>query len=202
MPADDRTLEAKGLPTWKELRKANREKYLKERREKAVAVRDAHCRKQQAEICRRVSLGESMLTVCTAGDRRLPKYETALGWLTDYPDFSEDYKQAQRARGDVLFEEALSIADDARNDWMARNDPNNPGWLANGEHIARSKLRVDTRKWATSKLNPAKYGDKVQVDGNPDKPLVVAVTHRIVQVIRQETIEPPTVEHAPEDNDY
>jgi hypothetical protein len=158
-------------------------------------------RKIQAEICRRVSLGESMLTVLTAGDRTLPRYETALGWLTDYPDFAQAYTAAQRARGDVLFEETLSIADDAKNDWMARYDPNNPGWVANGEHIQRSKLRVDTRKWAASKLNPARYGDKIAVEGNADKPLVVAVTHRIVTIVKQET-EQPVVEHGPIDDNY
>jgi hypothetical protein len=140
-----------------------------------------------------------MLSILTEGDRALPKYEVALGWLTDYPDFAEMYKAAQRARGDVLFEEALTISDDGRNDWMARNDPNNIGWQFNGEHIQRSKLRVDTRKWAASKLNPSRYGDKLAVEGNIDKPLVVAVTHRIVQVIKQET--QPVIENS-RDDDY
>jgi hypothetical protein len=140
-----------------------------------------------------------MLTILTEGDRSLPRYETALGWLTDYPDFAEAYKQAQRARGDVLFEEALTISDDGRNDWMARNGADNLGWMLNGENIARSKLRVDTRKWAASKLNPSRYGDKLAVEGNVDKPIVVAVTHRVVQVIKQET--QPVIEATP-DEDY
>ena len=185
----------------KELRQAQRAQHVAERKRRALLVRDSRMRKLQGEICRRVSLGESMLSVLTAGDRSLPRYETALQWLTDYPDFAEAYKAAQRARGDVLFEEALTVADDARNDWMRRNDPENAGWMANGEHIARSKLRVDTRKWAAAKLNPSRYGDKVEVSGNPDKPLVVAVTHRIVQIVRQET-EQPVVEHKAEEDNY
>ena len=182
----------------KALQAEMRARHIAERKQRAALARDSRQRKMQAEICRRVSLGQSMLSVLTAGDRTLPKYETALAWLTDYPDFAQAYSAAQRARGDVLFEEALTVADDARNDWIARNDPNNPGWLANGEHIARSKLRVDTRKWAASKLNPARYGDKLAVEGNPDRPLVVAVTHRVVQVVKQETL--PTIEHAPDDD--
>jgi len=30
------------------------------------------------------------------------------------------------------------------------------------------RVRLDTRKWSMSKLNPARYGDKVQVAGDPD----------------------------------
>ena len=160
------------------------------RRMKAAEARADKMFKTQEELCRRVSIGQSLMQVCQE-DRAMPSYVTALRWLTDYPDFAEAHKQAQRQRADVLFEEALTVADDARNDWMARNDPNNPGWQANGEHIQRSKLRVDTRKWAASKLNPSRYGDKLAVEGDPDRPVVVAVTHRIVQVVRQETAPMP-----------
>jgi hypothetical protein len=32
------------------------------------------------------------------------------------------------------------------------------------EHINRSRLRVDTRKWYLSKLAPKRYGEKVDVN--------------------------------------
>ena len=34
------------------------------------------------------------------------------------------------------------------------------------EHVQRSKLRVDARKWFASKVAPAKYGDKQTIDLN------------------------------------
>lgn len=187
---------------WKplpELRKEIRETRLEARRAKAAAAKDAAMLKQQAEICRRVARGQSMLSILTEGDRTLPSYDTALSWLTDYPDFADAYSKAQRARSDVLFEEALVISDDARNDWMARYGGENAGYALNGENIARSKLRVETRRWAASKLNPARYGEKTTIEGSDTKPVVVAVTHRIVQVIRQETELSPeqTIEHDP-----
>ena len=40
------------------------------------------------------------------------------------------------------------------------------GYQLNGEHVQRSKLRVDTRKWYLSKILPKKYGDKINVEGN------------------------------------
>src|SRR5215204_374175 len=58
---------------------------------------------------------------------------------------------------EAMFEEMLAIADDASKDVvMVDGKPR-----VDNEIAARSRLRVDTRKWALSKLAPKKYGDKV-----------------------------------------
>lgn len=49
---------------------------------------------------------------------------------------------------------------------MESNDPANPGWRFNGEHVQHSRLRVETRKWFLSKLMPKVYGDKSSVELN------------------------------------
>ena len=41
-----------------------------------------------------------------------------------------------------------------------------------GEHIQRSHLRVEVRKWMISKLAPKRCGDRVAVGGDADAPLV------------------------------
>jgi hypothetical protein len=76
-----------------------------------------------------------------------------------------------RAKDDCCYamaESIVDIADDGSNDWMASNNPKNPGWMVNGEAVQRSRLRVDTRKWLLAKLQPRKYGENsnttVQVD--------------------------------------
>ncbi len=167
-------------------------------RRKATAL--ANLRQTQLDtICERVSMGQSLKEVCDE-DRTLPNYFTALQWLRDDPGFAEDYRVAQRHRADTLFDETLAIADDSRNDWMQRNDPNNPGWVANGEVIARSKMRIDTRFKIASKINPGRYGDKLAVEGDPTKPLVVSVTHRIVQVVQPEG-SGPVIEATPAEPD-
>ena len=38
------------------------------------------------------------------------------------------------------------------------------GKVVDQEHIGRSRLRIDTRKWAASKLAPKKYGDKLDLN--------------------------------------
>lgn len=82
-----------------------------------------------------------------------------MAWLDgSRPEFSEQYARAREAQADKLAEEALTIADDGRNDTYTDADGN---VKTDSEVIQRSKLRVDTRKWLASKMAPKKYGDKV-----------------------------------------
>lgn len=74
------------------------------------------------------------------------------------------YARAREACVEALADEIMDISDDGRNDWMVKHGDDNPGWILNGEHVQRSKLRVDTRKWLLSKIAPKKYGDKVAME--------------------------------------
>ena len=85
-------------------------------------------------------------------------------WLCGDEKLAEQYARAKRQQAEFLAEELLEISDDGSNDWMESNARDNPGWVANGEHLQRSKLRVDTRKWLMSKLLPKKYGEKAEVE--------------------------------------
>ena len=67
--------------------------------------------------------------------------------------------KAREAQADALFDEILEIADDSRNDTVHGENGDTP----NHEWIARSKLRIDTRKWMAAKLRPKVYGDKIDV---------------------------------------
>ena len=122
-------------------------------------------------VCTRISEGESLRSICRAPG--MPPKATWFYWLHKYPDVVKLYQEALRARADVFVEDMLDIADDASNDWMERNDPNNRGWLANHDNINRSRLRVDTRKWIAARMFPKKYGDRLAVTGHEDAPPVM-----------------------------
>lgn len=113
-------------------------------------------------ICERIALGESLRSICT--DESMPAQSTVFKWLMDQPQFSEQYTRAREMQADTLFDDILEISDDARNDWMERRGEDDAGWVANGEHIQRSKLRVEARKWMAGKLKPKKYGDKQEIE--------------------------------------
>lgn len=123
------------------------------------------------KICEQLAEGRSLRDVCD--DEGMPGETTVRRWaLEDYNGFSAQYAKARELGYHCMADELLEIADDGTNDWVERQG-NNPGYEANGEHIQRSRLRVDTRKWFLSKVLPKVYGDKTAiVGGGPDDPPV------------------------------
>lgn len=116
-----------------------------------------------APILERIADGESLRTICESAG--MPARTTVFKWLSKHAEFADQYARAREEQADAVFDEILSIADDARNDWMERgHGENDPGWVANGEHIQRSRVRIDARKWMAGKLRPKKYGEKQEIE--------------------------------------
>lgn len=115
-------------------------------------------------ICLRLAEGESLRSICS--DEGMPSKQTALRWLTKHEEFRAQYVRAKEQGAEALAEEMFDIADDGANDWMERHNAEGEaiGWQLNGEHVRRSQLRIDTRKWYLSKIMPKKYGDKQQLE--------------------------------------
>lgn len=81
------------------------------------------------------------------------------------PKKMNQYVRACEARADRMFDDMLDIADDGANDYTKKSIGGGVEVdVPNNENIQRSRLRVDTRKWQLSKLNPKKYGEKSVVD--------------------------------------
>lgn len=111
--------------------------------------------------------GRSLRSICAKdAGKGVPTKKTVQNWLRTHPEFMERYRAAQLERAEGYIEEIMDIADDGSNDWMQANDPDNPGFKLNGEHIQRSRLRVDTRKWIAAKMHPNKFGEKISVGGD------------------------------------
>lgn len=124
-------------------------------------------------IFERVAKGESLNSICS--EPGMPARKSFYEWVAEDETVLRRYEFAMLMRADTYAEDTIDISDDARNDWMETNDPDNPGYRFNGEHVQRSKLRVDARKWYASKLAPKKYGDRVVNEhqgGDPDKPIL------------------------------
>ncbi len=121
------------------------------------------------EICSRIALGETLNQICRS--THMPARPTIVGWvMEDRQGFSDRYARARDLCLEHWADEVLEIGDDGTNDWMVRehgDDDKNASWVVNGEHVSRSRLRIDSRKWLLSKLKPERYGDKLQVGGDP-----------------------------------
>lgn len=121
-------------------------------------------------ICQRLAEGESLRAICR--DEIMPAKSTVLAWCLDskHP-FSDQYARARDIQADTLADELLEIADDGTNDWVEKETRNGSMILCDHEHIQRSRLRVDTRKWIASKLKPKRYGEKLSIAGHDGGPI-------------------------------
>ena len=125
-------------------------------------------------ICAEIANGKCLREICR-GDG-MPGMTTIFRWLAQHEEFRTMYGAAREAQADYLAEELLEIADDASNDWMQRRrEDGTVVTVLNGEHVQRSRLRIDTRKWLLAKLQPKKYGDvqQTQLTGPGGGPLQV-----------------------------
>lgn len=110
-------------------------------------------------ICEGIAEGKSLRSMLR-DDESLPASSTVFRWLSLNKEFSEQYTRARESQADVLFDEILAIADDGTNDTYLTDE----GERVNHDVIARSKLRVDARKWMAGKLRPKVYGEKIQTE--------------------------------------
>lgn len=98
--------------------------------------------------------------------------KTFYKWLEESEELQERYKIATKKRADNIFEEMLEIADKQEAD-MGYNERGEE--IINHNVINRSRLQIDTRKWMLGKMNPKKYGDKLDVTSDGDKLQVMPI---------------------------
>lgn len=130
------------------------------------------------EICDRLGEGEFLTEIYRSDKGKFPTPSTVRDWMAADPVIARQVARARELGEDHLAAQCIPIADDGQNDWMDKNDPDNAGYRANGEHIQRSKLRIWTRMELLKKMNPKKYGDRVSQelsgpDGTPLPPVTV-----------------------------
>lgn len=101
-------------------------------------------KKNAAMIFAAMCEGKSLREVCRNNDWPLT---TVYDWLSR--DYAEQYADAQAQRADNFFEELLEIADAP---------------CENKVEVMQANMRIETRKWVMSRMNPKKYGNKVGVE--------------------------------------
>ena len=101
------------------------------------------------EICSQLAFGKSLRRVCEADD--MPEGRTVWRWLTEKPEFSQQYARAKEEAADALADDIQNIADKT----------------LTGEYDPQaSRVAIDAYKWTASKLKPKKYGDKLDMTTN------------------------------------
>ena len=112
-------------------------------------------------IVTRLSEGESLRAI--SRDPEMPSEGTVRGWaVRDVDGFGDRYRAARQMLLEYWADQIVDIADDGELDPRDR------------------QIRTGVRQWLMSKLAPRRYGDKVQISGDPESPL--QVMHREVSL--------------------
>lgn len=107
------------------------------------------------EIIQRLANGELLISILREPD--MPSRWAIWRAQLNDEQFAADMAMAREVAASVLADEVIEISDHAAEDYRADGS-------INYEVIARSKLKTDNRKWLIGKLDPKRWGDKVQTD--------------------------------------
>jgi hypothetical protein len=131
------------------------------------------------QMCEQLSEGIPLREICR--QEGYPAWRTVYLWMSKDPDLSAAIAHARDIGYDAMAEECLDIADNAGNDYMERLDAEGVpvGWQVNGDHIQRSKLRIETRLKLLAKFNPKRYGDKIVHAGDEVNPVIIENNHNV-----------------------
>lgn len=100
----------------------------------------------------------------------MPALSTVMRWLFDdeHPEFQEQYARARKIQSEMMADELLEIADTTKQG-EKRKLTDKGVEVTTADMIEHRKLQIDTRKWVLARMQPKKYGDRIQhadSDGN------------------------------------
>ena len=97
----------------------------------------------------------------------MPGRETVRRWLQDSDEFRGQYARARELYADEEDERLLEL--------VQEDLPKDPKVAA--VELNRRRLEVDLVHWRLARMAPKRYGERIQVEGSDDRPVVLE--HRI-----------------------
>ncbi len=117
------------------------------------------------EICDTIATSSKGIKALCKLHPHWPCPDTIFRWRKEMLNFSDLYARAKQMQVEVFVDEIIEIADDSSKDYTV-NDQGKT--VVDHEHIQRSRVRIDTRKWIAGKLAPRIYGDKIEIKSDPN----------------------------------
>jgi hypothetical protein len=127
------------------------------------------------EICIMLEDGESLRK---AAESVGESARTVLNWTKSNPEFLTQYTRSREIGYLQLADSILNIADETEVE--AKYDGDDVRLDLSATAVARNRLRVDTRKWMLSKMLPKIYGDKLELSGDQQNPLLIGSIKRVI----------------------
>jgi hypothetical protein len=120
-----------------------------------------------AAICEAVATTPRGLDWLSARRPDFPTGHVIREWRQTKPEFKAMLAEAQRMQGELLMYQGLEIADDDRFDTeTVEHRDGSSHERMNFEWVGRCKLAVETRFKFAAKLDPARWGEKLDANLN------------------------------------
>ena len=138
-------------------------------------------------ICKMVAVGTGIDVIGRM--KKFPCTDTIYRWIERYPEFSESYARANLQKAHIYADQTVKIADTPEIGERRKVKADGTIEITTGDNVERSKLKVASRQWLCGKLNPAVYGDKLQVNQ------AITVTHEVSPSVAAylDTLIPPSL---------
>ena len=127
--------------------------------------------KAQTIIDQIADTGKSLRSVCKEND---VKPSTFLRWISEDNSLAEQYARAMQVRADTHFSEIVEISDtqqigttETTKEWGTETKT--------ADMVEHRRLRIDARKWVIARMNPRKYGNKLELAGDQNSPISIVV---------------------------
>lgn len=114
-------------------------------------------------ICNEISTSNKGLYHICKDNEDFPHPSTVYDWIAKHKIFADKYARARELQADMFAAEVVMIADTPCEGIKVISKPTGDE-ITKGDMTEHRRLQMDARKWASSKLAPKKYGDKIQTE--------------------------------------
>lgn len=144
--------------------------YQRKRRAGMAVEKGTNCKvkggwkqKDWDELLKRFADGELLVDICA--ENTSPARASLYHKIRTDEEFRKAYELAREMHVDARAEKTQKIADDSSKDFTIDEDGKK---VFHSVPVSRDALRIKTAQWLLSKLEPKKYGDKVQQEISGD----------------------------------
>lgn len=122
------------------------------------------------KVIKEIERGESMRRAC---EKVKIQKSVFMRWVKEKEDVRDRYARACEERQSILFDEIIEIADNVQEGKTIKETTDSKNGRSRevviGDMIQHRRLQIEARKWALAKMNPKKYGDKVDLTTDGEK---------------------------------
>ena len=120
-------------------------------------------------ICEIIVNGKSLRTALKSSKVKID-VSTFFVWLREDEIKSKQYAQATIERAELMFEDMLDIADKEPATMATKT-----GFCIDSASVQDKRVRIDTRKFALSKMMPKKYGNAPEQRDDSDNEITITI---------------------------